>query len=120
MGDLSRMALKRSGDKAGPHPGFDASFESLTKRPRLQGHFRLSEPDDDALNILRQRVGVQDLDWDRLLEVDLDYDWKHGSNPLCRYRGLLPSLLPWLFKGKPAEELFQSRWIENPLTERVR
>lgn len=120
IGDFRNFpTLRSSGDKAGPHPGFDASFESYTSRPRLQGHYRVTGASEESeLEILRQRIGQEAADPLRILEVDLDYDWKHGSNPLCRYKGILPSLIPGLFRGKPAGELFRSRWIERQVVGR--
>jgi hypothetical protein len=76
--------IKQSGDRGGPHWPFNGSRETIHGQPRGQLHYFLWDWDAISLDGRREMSGVFD-PW--AMEVDIDYNWIHDSNPLCTYSG---------------------------------
>jgi hypothetical protein len=66
-----------SADWAGAHAPFDATSETLDGQPRGQAHFWSADAKSRPLG----RPGVEAIDDPRAVEIDLDYDLLHSSNP---------------------------------------
>jgi hypothetical protein len=76
--------IKQSGDWGGPHSPFNGSRETIHGQPR--GQFQYFLWDHDAVPLAgRREVGQVYDPW--AVEMDIDYNWKHDSNPLCTYGG---------------------------------
>lgn len=76
-------AWRDSSDVAGPHEPFSKSLETNAGQPRGQLHFWAS--DGEAVALARPGVvGVVDA---HIVEIDLDYNVIHESNPECSYSG---------------------------------
>ena len=94
---LQVSQLRPSGDIKGPHEGTDLSFETRVTRPAMQFHTYRSTPSSSQLETLAKRfeIAVDELRpyGDRLVEVDIDYDWRHISNPRCSVRPLWGSFV---------------------------
>jgi hypothetical protein len=71
----------KSGDVAGAHAPFDATSETLSGQPRGQSHFWGSDGASKPLG----RPGVEDVDDPHVVEIDIDYDFLHNSNPEGSY-----------------------------------
>lgn len=81
-------------DLAGPHDPFTQSSETINGQPRGQAHFFAS--DDDAVTL--DRPGVEGVLDPHIIEIDIDYNLIHDSNPECEY----------LFR--PGRELYADVW----------
>jgi hypothetical protein len=76
---------KSSGDWAGPHSPFTQSRETIQGRPRGQTH---QWAWDYEASVGVQKSGMAFRDYDpHLIELDMDYNWVHDSNPECSYDG---------------------------------
>ena len=116
-GELS--SLTTSKDPAGPHPGTDLSYETRISRPGMQFHTYSNSPTTKQMEKLGKRfaVSLEALKnfGQLLVEADLDYDWRHISNPDCWVRPFWGSVLhrilplPRLF-AEPAENRFFRQW----------
>jgi uncharacterized protein (TIGR03437 family) len=73
-----------SADLAGPHSPFNNSSETFTGQPRGQIHFWRWDHEAQVLF----RPGVEGVYDPHIVEIDLDYNTVHDSNPLCYYDGL--------------------------------
>ncbi|MBX3220693.1 MAG: hypothetical protein KF795_09250 [Labilithrix sp.] len=71
----------KSKDFAGPHAPFDASSETNTGQPTGQAHFWSADAKSKPLG----RPGVEDVDDPRAVEIDIDYNLIHDSNPEGTY-----------------------------------
>jgi hypothetical protein len=71
----------------GPHKPFDMSDETNRGGPRAQAQF--FKPQSRARNLPLGRPGVENVVDPNALEVDLDYNTVHDSNPTCNYGGEL-------------------------------
>jgi hypothetical protein len=109
-----------SKDLAGPHPGTDLSFETIKSRPGMQFHTFRQPPSQGQLAVLARRFEVSlesliDLG-DRIVEADIDYDWKHQSNPGCLVRSVKGTIGHWLIPvipglfAEPATRRFNRVW----------
>lgn len=70
-----------SGDLAGPHSPFDADSETVDGQPRGQAHFWSADSKSRPIG----RPGVEDINDARIVEIDIDYDLFHNSNPEGTY-----------------------------------
>lgn len=66
-----------SKDLAGAHHPFDATSETITGQPRGQAHFWAT----DGASVPLGRPGVEDVNDPHVVEIDIDYDFFHNSNP---------------------------------------
>lgn len=77
------IGWRRSEDLGGPHSPFTQSRETMHGKPRGQTHQWAW--DYEARYMTRPGVyGVYD---PHLVEMDIDYNWIHDSNPECSYGG---------------------------------
>lgn len=70
-----------SSDIAGPHAPFDATSETAFGQPRGQAHFWAKDASAKALG----RPGVETVNDPRVVEIDIDYNIIHDSNPEGTY-----------------------------------
>jgi len=70
-----------SRDLAGPHDPFTQSSETVNGQPTGQAHFFAS--DDDM--VILERPGVEGVSDPHIIEIDIDYNLIHESNPECDY-----------------------------------
>ncbi|HYI01373.1 hypothetical protein [Hyalangium sp.] len=78
------VGWRNSGDLSGPHSPFTQSRETHAGQPRGQTH--QFAWDTDAVWV--QKPGMSTPVFDpHLVELDLDYNWIHDSNPECYYGG---------------------------------
>lgn len=77
------IGWRRSEDLAGPHSPFTQSRETHHGKPRGQTH----QFAWDYEAVFMTRPGVYGVYDPRLVEMDLDYNWQHDSNPECYYGG---------------------------------
>lgn len=85
---------RKSTDLAGPHTPFDASSETVNGQPRGQAHFWSADAKSKPLG----RPGVEAVDDPRAVEIDIDYNILHDSNPEGTYL------------GKAGRELYTQKW----------
>jgi hypothetical protein len=71
----------KSSDLAGAHAPFDGTSETVTGQPRGQSHFWSSNASAKPLG----RPGVEDVNDPHVVEIDIDYDFLHNSNPEGTY-----------------------------------
>ena len=76
-------AWQGSTDLAGPHDPFTRSLETIAGQPRGQLHLWSSDAQAAALD----RPGVVGVVDPRVVEIDIDYNVIHESNPECSYSG---------------------------------
>jgi len=82
--DFGLPEWQDSTDPAGAHSPFNNSSETLTGQPKGQIHFW--RWDHEAQVLFRPGVvGVYD---PHIVEIDMDYNLTHDSNPECHYGGL--------------------------------
>lgn len=72
----------QSSDLGGVHAPFDATSETLSGQPRGQSQFW---SDDTKSKPLTGRTGVEDVNDPHVVEIDLDYNFFHDSNPEASY-----------------------------------
>ena len=77
------VSWRTSKDIAGPHHPFNGSRDTTRGQPRPQNHYFLHDSDAVTMN----RRGVEGILDSAIVETDIDYNWKHDSNPECRYGG---------------------------------
>ena len=77
------IGWRRSEDLQGPHSPFTQSRETMHGKPRGQTH----EFAWDHEAVFMTRPGVYGVYDPHLVEMDIDYDWQHDSNPECYYGG---------------------------------
>lgn len=77
------VAWRTSKDIAGPHKPFNGSRDTTRGQPRPQNHYFLH----DANAVTMARRGVEGIFDPAIVETDIDYNWKHDSNPECSYGG---------------------------------
>jgi hypothetical protein len=70
-----------STDAAGAHDPFDATSETIHGQPRGQAHFWSADDKAKALG----RPGVETVVDPHVIEIDIDYDLFHQSNPEATY-----------------------------------
>jgi hypothetical protein len=70
-----------STDFAGAHDPFDATSETVHGQPRGQAHFWSADAKSKPLT----RPGVEGIDDPHIVEIDIDYDVFHNSNPEGTY-----------------------------------
>ena len=75
---------RQSFDLAGPHAPFTLSTETDDDLPRGQVHF-FADAGSAAAQAPLGRLDLEALVDPFALEIDLDYDCLHNSNPLCDY-----------------------------------
>ena len=75
----------------GPHKPFDMSDETNRGGPRAQVQF--FKPGSRSRNLPLGRPGVENIVDPNALEVDMDYNLRHDSNPLSRYDGEVGSTM---------------------------
>ena len=68
-------------DLAGPHDPFTQSSETHNGQPRGQAHFFTGNEDVVTLD----RPGVEGVSDPHVIEIDIDYNLIHDSNPECDY-----------------------------------
>ena len=85
----------RSTDAAGPHSPFDATSETAFGQPRGQAHFWSADNKAQALT----RPGVEGVNDPRVVEIDIDYNFIHDSNPEGTY-----------VPGGYGRTYYESRW----------
>lgn len=73
----------KSTDLAGPHSPFDATSETVNGQPRGQSHFWSADDKSKPLG----RPGVETVNDPHVVEIDIDYDIFHNSNPEGSYFG---------------------------------
>lgn len=73
----------KSTDAAGPHDPFDATSETVNGQPRGQSHFWSADDKAKPLG----RPGVETVNDARVVEIDIDYNFLHDSNPEGDYFG---------------------------------
>lgn len=71
----------KSTDLAGAHAPFDATSETAFGQPRGQAHFWSADAKSKPLG----RPGVETVDDPRVVEIDIDYNLIHDSNPEGTY-----------------------------------
>jgi hypothetical protein len=74
--------IKSSGDR-NQHGDFKGRRDTIHGQPRAQFHYFLW--DHEAKPINRREMSAVFDPW--AMEVDIDYNWIHDSNPLCTYSG---------------------------------
>jgi hypothetical protein len=74
---------KVSEDIGGPHDPFNFSGETMHGQPR--GQFQCFHSDADAVPVYRSNFYNSGDPW--LVEIDVDFNWDHHSNPECTYGG---------------------------------
>lgn len=89
---------EKSSDLAGPHDPFDATSETVNGQPRGQAHFWSADGKSKPLT----RPGVEGIDDPRIVEIDIDYNLLHDSNPLGEYFAGLGT--------KTGLELYAAKW----------
>jgi len=89
---------EKSSDLAGPHDPFDATSETVNGQPRGQAHFWSADAKSKPLT----RPGVEGIDDPRIVEIDIDYNILHDSNPLGSYFAGLGN--------KTGLELYVEKW----------
>jgi len=72
-----------SSDPAGPHGPFNNSSETISGQPRGQMHFWRWDYEAQILS----RFGVEGIYDPHIVEIDIDYNFSHDSNPECYYDG---------------------------------
>lgn len=72
---------RKSTDFAGPHAPFDADSETVNGQPRGQAHFWSADAKSKPVG----RPGVETIDDPHIVEIDIDYDLFHNSNPEGTY-----------------------------------
>lgn len=77
------VAWRTSSDIAGPHKPFNGSRDTTRGQPRPQNHYFLR----DTNAVTMSRRGVEGIFDPAIVETDIDYNWKHDSNPECSYGG---------------------------------
>lgn len=77
------VGWRKSEDLAGPHSPFTQSRETQHGKPRGQMH----EFAWDYQAVYMNRPGVYGVYDTHLVEMDIDYNWIHDSNPECSYGG---------------------------------
>ncbi len=93
------IGWRRSEDLAGPHSPFTQSRETMHGQPRGQSQEWAWDYQTSYLN--RQDLyGVYD---PHLIEMDIDYNWIHDSNPECSYGGTY------------GRSLYENRWYGQGL-----
>lgn len=70
-------------DLAGPHDPFTSDSETSIRQPTGQAHFFAT--DADAVVVVHD--GVPMISEPHLVEIDIDYNVIHDSNPVCDYSG---------------------------------
>jgi hypothetical protein len=94
---------RNSEDLAGPHSPFTQSRETFTGQPRGQTH--QFAWDSEAVWV--QKSGMTAAVYDpHLVELDMDYNWVHDSNPECSYGGVYGRTKYadlWSSQGYPAD-----------------
>jgi hypothetical protein len=70
-----------STDAAGPHSPFDADSETVNGQPRGQAHFWSTNSNSKTIG----RPGVETINDPHVVEIDIDYDLFHNSNPEGTY-----------------------------------
>lgn len=84
----------KSTDAAGPHDPFDATSETVNGQPRGQAHFWSADDKAKPLG----RPGVETVNDPRVVEIDIDYNFLHDSNPEGDYF------------GKSGRDLYAEKW----------
>ena len=84
----------KSTDAAGPHDPFDATSETVNGQPRGQSHFWSADDKAKPLG----RPGVETVNDPRVVEIDIDYNFLHDSNPEGDYF------------GKSGRDLYAEKW----------
>jgi hypothetical protein len=77
------LGWRRSEDLAGPHSPFTQSRETMHGKPRGQTHEWAWDYEAQYMN----RPGVYGVYDPHLVEMDIDYNTAHDSNPECSYGG---------------------------------
>lgn len=77
------VGWRRSEDLGGPHSPFTQSRETMHGKPRGQTHQWAWDYQAGYVN----RPGIYGVYDPHLVEMDIDYDWQHDSNPECFYGG---------------------------------
>lgn len=103
----------RSRDLMGPHDPFNGSRETKHGQPTGQLHFwkwdrvctdEITAGCNEGRNTMTlQRSGVEGVDEPWIVELDLDYNLPHDSNPECTYGGSTGREKyekKWWYKGK--------------------
>ncbi|MDP2341840.1 MAG: hypothetical protein Q8O67_12850 [Deltaproteobacteria bacterium] len=81
--DVGLPAWDGSTDAAGPHEPFTRSLETIAGQPRGQLHLWTTDSEAVAL----ERNGVVGVVDPHIVEIDIDYNVIHESNPECTYSG---------------------------------
>jgi hypothetical protein len=82
--DAAPLGWRNSEDWSGPHAPFTQSRETFAGQPRGQTH--QFAWDSEAVWV--QKSGMATAVYDpHLVELDIDYNWIHDSNPECTYGG---------------------------------
>jgi hypothetical protein len=109
MRNLSSAPLgwRNSEDWMGPHEPFTQSRETFAGKPRGQTH--QFAWDSEAVWV--QKSGMATAVFDpHLIELDMDYNWIHDSNPECFYEGEYGRTRYtnfWAGQGYPADLSYQ-------------
>ncbi len=83
-----------SNDLAGPHSPFDATSETIDGQPTGQSQFWSADGKAKPLG----RPGVETVNDPHVVEIDIDYNFIHDSNPVGDYG------------GKTGMELYEAKW----------
>ena len=75
---------RNSTDLNGPHSPFTQSREGISGKPRAQIHEWAWDFESQPV----YRPGVGGINDPRIVEMDIDYDFLHHSNPQCTYDGI--------------------------------
>jgi hypothetical protein len=67
------------------HGGFTGSIETDRGGPRAQVHFFVDPRTGEA--VTHTRPGIEGVRNGYLVEIDMDYNWRHDSSTECRYDG---------------------------------
>jgi hypothetical protein len=105
--DYAPLGWRNSEDFAGPHSPFTQSRETFSGKPRGQTH--QFAWDSEAVWV--QKSGMWTAVYDpHLVELDMDYNWIHDSNPECFYEGEYGRnryINHWSGQGYPADLYYQ-------------
>ena len=101
------VGWRNSEDLGGPHSPFTQSRETFAGKPRGQTH----QFAWDSEVVWVQKSGMATAVYDpHLVELDIDYNWIHDSNPECSYGGEYGRTVYanfWSTQGWPADLSYQ-------------
>jgi hypothetical protein len=98
---------RNSEDMAGPHSPFTQSRETHAGKPRGQTH--QFAWDSEAVWVQKSGMSTPVFD-PHLVELDIDYNWIHDSNPECYYGGQYGRTVYtnfWRSQGYPGDLSYQ-------------